>query len=110
MARLQERDTIVLAFLDRLSTNFEERRGEILPADAAGAGAYQVDSASERIRLDLDRSRASGKWVGRPPALRHEQVEQCRRMAGEDAGLRRIARVMDCSPATVEKALGLEDE
>ena len=34
-----------------------------------------------------------------------EQVEQCRRMADEGSGLRHIARVMTCSPATVKKAL-----
>ena len=39
-----------------------------------GQGAYQVDSASERIRLGLDRVRASGKRVGRPPALSHEPL------------------------------------
>ncbi len=46
-------------------------------------GACKVDSDSERIRLGLDRARASGKGVGRPPELTHEQAEQCRRMAGE---------------------------
>ena len=68
-------------------------------------GAYQVDSASERIKLGLDRARSGGKQIGRPPALTLEQVEQCRRMAEEGAGLRQIARVMTCSPATVKKAL-----
>ena len=68
-------------------------------------GAYQVDSASERIKLGLERARAEGKRVGRPPALSSEQVEQCRRMAEEGAGLRQIARVLACSPATVKKAL-----
>ena len=68
-------------------------------------GAYQVDSASERIKLGLDRARAGGKKVGRPPALTQEQVNQCRRMADEGAGLRQIARVMQCSPATIKKAL-----
>ena len=52
-------------------------------------GAYPVDSASERIRLGLDRARASGKRVGRPPALSHEQAEQCRRMAIEVRGCAR---------------------
>ena len=61
------------------------------------------DVASERIRLGLDRARASGKRVGRPPALSDEQVEQCRRMGGEGAGLRQIARVMGCSPATEKR-------
>ena len=51
-------------------------------------GAYQVDSASERVKLGLDRAWAGGKRVGRPPALTPEQVEQCRRMADEGAGRR----------------------
>ena len=37
--------------------------------------------------------------------MNQEQVEQCRRMADEGSGLRHIARVMTCSPATVKKAL-----
>ena len=74
MTRVQERDTIVVAFLDRLSRNFEdgvriqaeltrrnigivairenidhpggERSGEILPPVDAGPMGYQVDSTS----------------------------------------------------------------
>ena len=133
MSRAQPGDTIVVAFLDRFSRNFEE--GVAIQADltrrniaivaireqidtregSAAAnffrramlaqGAYQVESASERIRMGLDRARASGKRIGRPPALGPEQVEQCRRMAEEGAGLRQIARVLKCSPATVRKAL-----
>ena len=68
-------------------------------------GTYQVDSASECIKSGLDRARAGGKQIGRPPALTPEQIEQCRRMADEGAGMRQIARVMTCSPATVKKAL-----
>ena len=71
-------------------------------------GAYQVDSSSERIRLGLDRARANGRRVGRPPALSYEQAEQCRRMAIKGAGLRQIARMMGCSPATVKKVLDTE--
>ena len=62
-----------------------------------------MDSTSERIKLD--QARAGGKRLGRPPALTPEQVEQYRRMTEEGAGLRHIARVMQCSPATVKKAL-----
>ena len=133
MSRVQPGDTIVVAFLDRFSRNFEEGvriqadltgrdigivavRENINTSDGSAAakffrrsmlaqGAYQVDSASERIKLGLDRARAGGKQVGRPPALTPEQVEQCRRMADEGSGLRHIARVMACSPATVKKAL-----
>ena len=129
MSRVQTGDTIVVAFLDRFSRNFEE--GVRIQAELTGCdigivavrenidttdespaakffrrsmlaqGAYQVDSANERIKLGLDRARGSGKRVGRPP----EQVDQCRRMADEGSGLRHIARVMQCSPATIKKAL-----
>jgi DNA invertase Pin-like site-specific DNA recombinase len=68
-------------------------------------GAYQVESASERIRMGLERARASGTRIGRPLALTPEQVEQCRCMAEEGASLRQISRVVKCSPATVKKAL-----
>ena len=133
MSRVQPGDTIGVAFLDRFSRNFEEGvriqaeltgrdigivavRENIDTSDGSAAakffrrsmlaqGAYQVDSASERIKLGLDRARANGKQVGRPPALTQDQVEQCRRMADEGSGLRHIARVMTCSPATVKKAL-----
>ena len=137
MARVQPGDTIVVAFLDRFSRNFEE--GVAIQADltrrniaivavreqidtregSAAAnffrramlaqGAYQVESASERIRMGLERARASGTRIGRPPALSLEQVEHCRRMAAEGAGLRQIARVLKCSPATVRKALMTEN-
>ena len=133
MSRVQPGDTIVVAFLDRFSRNFEEGvriqaeltgrntgivaiRENIDTSDGSAAakffrrsmlaqGAYQVDSASERIKLGLDRARAGGKQVGRPPTLTPEQIEQCRRMAHEGSGLRHIARGMQCSPATIKKAL-----
>ena len=133
MSRVQPGDTVVVAFLDRLSRSFEDGvriQMELTQRDIAivalrenidtregsaaarffrrsmlAQGAYQVDSASERIKLGLDRARAEGNRVGRPPTLSPDQVEQCRRMAEEGAGLRQIARVMQCSPATVKKVL-----
>ncbi len=127
-------DTIVVAFLDRFSRNFEEgvriqaeliNMGVSIVAirenidtrdDTTGGerramlalGAYQVDATSERIKDGQARARGEGRRIGRPPALSPEQVEQCRRMAEEGAGLRHIARVMQCSPATVKKALAPE--
>ena len=128
----------MLAFLDRLSRNFEggvriqvelTRRNigivairENIDTREGSAAAkffrrsmlsqwtYQVDPTSERIRLGLDRARASGKRVGWPPALNNELAEQCRRMAGEGAGLRHIARVIGCSSATVKRVLYLGGE
>ena len=133
MSRLRTGDTLAVVFLDRLSRNFEEGvrfqadltrrdigivaiRENIDSREASAAakffrrsmlaqGAYQVDSAAERIKLGLERARAEGKRMGRPPALTPEQVAQCCRMAEEGTGLRHVARVMQCSPATVKKAL-----
>ena len=135
MARVQEGDAIVVAFLDPLSRNFEDgvriqaeltrrnigivairenidtREGsaaaKFLLRSMLAQGAYQVDSASEWIRLARARSSPTGKRVGRPQALSVEQIDQCRRMAGEGPGLRQIAWVMGCSPATVDKVLGI---
>ena len=113
MARVQPGDTVVVAFLDRFSRNFEE--GVAIQADFTrwdiaivalreqidtredraaanffrramlAQGAYQVESASARIRMGLEGARAGGKSIGRPPSLSAEQVEQCRRMAEEGA-------------------------
>ena len=140
MGRVQSGDTLVVAFLDRLSRNFEDGvhiQAELTRQEVAivalqenidtregsaaarffrrsmmAQGAYQVDSASERIKLGLERARAGGKRVGRPPALTVEQEEQCRRMAEEGASLRQIGRVFECSPTTVSKVLdqGLDPE
>ena len=107
-------DTIVVAFLDRLSRNFEEGvriqadllerdiaivaiRENIDTRDSTAAGkyfrramlalaAYQVDATSERIRDGQARARGEGRRIGRPPALTLEQVEECRRMSGRERG------------------------
>ena len=92
MSRVQLGDTIVVAFLDRFSRNFDEGvriqaeltgrdigivavRENIDTSDGSAAakffrrsmlaqGAYQVDSASERIKLGLARARGNGKKLG----------------------------------------------
>ena len=102
---LTRRNIGILTIRENIDTREGNAAAKFFRWSMLAQGAYHVDSASERIRLGLDRARASGKQVGRPPALSHEQVEQCQRMAGEGAGLREIARVMGCSPATVKKML-----
>ena len=92
MSRVQLGDTIVVAFLDRFSRNFDEGvriqaeltgrdigivavRENIDTSDGSAAakffrrsmlaqGAYQVDSASERIKLGLARARGTGRKLG----------------------------------------------
>ena len=61
---------------------------------------YDVDSASERIRLELDQARTNGKQVDCLPVLSGEQAEQCQRMASKGSGLRHIALATGCSVHT----------
>ena len=134
LSRLRPGDTLAVAFLDRLSRNFEDGvriqadlternigivalRENIDTGDGSAAAKFFRRSPCWRrgptrwtrpasaSSWGLDQARAGGKRLGRPPALTPEQVAQCRRMTEEGAGLRHIARVMQCSPATVKKAL-----
>ena len=125
MSRLRTGDTLSVAFLDRLSRNFEDgvriqadltegrtstpATGAPRPSFSAGPcwrrGLTRWTRPASVSSWDWTRPRAGGKRLGRPPVLTPEQVEQCRRRTEEGAGLRHIARVMQCSPATVKKAL-----
>ncbi len=104
-AELTRRDIGIVAVRENIDTTDEGPAAKFFRRSMLAQGAYQVDFASERIKLGLERDRAGGKQGGRPPALTQDQVEQCWRMADERSGLRHIARVMTCSPATVKKAL-----
>ena len=73
----------MVALLDRLSTNFAV--GVRIRAEPT-----QGDTGIVAVRENID-----------------TQIKQCRRMAGEGAGLRHVARVMSWSPATVKKTLRL---
>ena len=136
MTRVRSNDTIVVAWLDRFSRNFDEGvkvqaeltqqkigiiaiKEEINTADDSAAakyfrrmmmanGAYQVDATSERVKAGLDRAKAEGKRLGRPPALTPEQVQECRRMYAETPSIRRVARIMKVSQGTVKRALELD--
>ena len=138
MTRVRPHDTIVVAWLDRFSRNFDEGvkiqadltkqqigivsiREDINTADDIAAaklfqrmmlaqGAYQVESTGERIRAGIDRARAEGRKPGRPPALTPEQVQECRRMYAETPSIRRVARILGVSQGTVKRALDLNAE
>jgi len=134
MDRVQEGDTIVVVWLDRFSRDFDEglriqaeltRRGigivaiseNINTADDSAAakyfrrmmmanGAYQVESASERIRAGLDRARREGRPPGRRRLLTDEQVAEARRRITEDGeSIRSVARSFRCSGNTISRAL-----
>ena len=136
MTRVRPNDTVVVAWLDRSTRNFDEGvriqaeltkqnigivaiKENINTADDSAAaklfrrmmlaqGAYQAESTSERIKAGLERARAEGRRPGRPSAFTHEQVEECRRMYAETPSIRRVARIMKVSQGTVKRALELD--
>ncbi len=111
ITRVRPNDSVVVAWLDRFSRNFDEgvkiqaeltrqnigivaiREGINIDDDGAAAklfrrmmlaqGASQVESTSERIKAGLERAKAEGRGHWRPPALTPEQVQECRRMYAE---------------------------
>ncbi len=137
MAKMRPNDTVVVAWLNRFSRNFDEGvriqaeltkqnigivaiRERIDTAnDSAAAklfrrmmlaqGAYLVESTSERIKAGLERAKAEGKKPGRPPALTPGQADECRRMYSETPSIRRVARIMKVSQGTVKRALESEE-
>ena len=136
MTQVRPTDTVVVAWLDRFSRNFDEGvrvqaeltkqnvgivaiRENINTADDSAAaklfrrmmlaqGAYQVESTSERIKAGLERAKAEGRKTGRPPALTPDQVQECRRMYADTPSIRRAARIMKVSQGTVKRALELD--
>ncbi len=133
MSVVRSGDTIVVAYLDRLSRNFEQgvrlqaelteenigiiaiREGIDTSEESASAnlyrrmmlaqGAYQVESTGERIRAGQARAKAEGRPPGRPPALTPEKMQIALHMYAEGASIRQIARVVEVAQGTVKKAI-----
>ena len=131
--RLRVNGAEVVAFLDRLSRNFEDgvriqaeltRRNIGIVAIRENIDTREGSAAAKIFCRSMlaqggppggfdQREDSAGlepgprqrKASGPPPALSQEQAEQCRRKACEGTGLRHIARVMGWSPATVKKVL-----
>ena len=62
----------------------------------------------ERVRAGLARARASGKRLGRPPALTPRQRRGLRRDRGEGMSLRALARKYGTTAPTVRRVLATE--
>ena len=133
MEHVHPGDTIVAVWQDRFSRKFEDGvaiqndliergiwiyciKGNIDTRDgSSGAkffrrvmlaqGVYQADSSRERVRAGIDRARADGKKLGRPPALTTEQIGECRRMYAETPSFRLVAQILSVSQGTVKEVL-----
>ena len=89
-ADLTTKDIAIVAIREQIDTREGGAAANFFRRAMLAQGAYQAESASERIRMGLERARDAGKRIGRPPALNLEQADQCRRMAEEGASLRQI--------------------
>ena len=72
-ADLTRRDIAIVAMREQIDTREGSAAANFFRRAMLAQGAYQVESASERIRMGLERARAGGKRIGRPPALSPEQ-------------------------------------
>lgn len=64
------------------------------------------DILKERVRAGMDRARRQGKHVGRPKA-RFDQ-DKARQLAGQGLSIRKIAKALKASPASIGRCLKTE--
>lgn len=135
MGVVRDGDTIVAAWLDRFSRNFEDavavqadltrrniamvaiREGIDTRDSSSGAKYYrhimlataqlQRDSTSERVRAGQARGRAEGRLPGRKPAMSPDQIAEGHRMLKDGYTPPQIASIFRVHPKTVRKWLGL---
>lgn len=94
LERVKSGGTIVVAWQDRCSRNFDE------------GVAIQADSTTERIRVDLHSAKSEGNKPGRPQALEHERVIEAQTVYAGNPSLRRTAQIMDISRGNSYGGLG----
>ncbi len=70
---------------------------------------FERSMIRERVRAGLAKARASGKRLGRPPALTPRQRRQVHRDRAEGMSLRALARKYGTTAPTVRRALGQEE-
>ena len=102
---LTEQNVAIVAIRENIDTREDSAAAKFFRRSMLAQGAYQLDSASERIKMGQQRARDQGRMVGRPPALTPEQIEQCQCMREECASLRQMGRVMNCSLSTIKRTL-----
>ena len=77
-----------MALRENIDTSYSSASAKFFWRYLLTPGAYQVDPASELMKLDEDR--VGGKRLARPLTLTPELVEQRHRMTKEGAGLRQL--------------------
>ncbi len=66
---------------------------------------FERSLIQERVRAGLERARARGRRLGRPPSLTPAQAEHLRQDRAEGMSLRRLAAKYSTTTGTVRRAL-----
>ena len=72
----------------------------------AGIAEFERALIHQRTSAGREAARRRGVRFGRPPALSAEQVALGRRLVAEGTSVRTAARMLNCHPATLYRALG----
>ena len=79
--------------------------GSILAQFAAWTAHQEVESISRRARAGLEKARAQGKRLGRPPALTEEQTSAAAYLRATGLSDRAIGRALGVAASTVKTHL-----
>ena len=71
----------------------------------AWVGQQESEAISRRTLAGLDRAKAQGERLGRPPALTPAQVDALCRLHAEGRSIRRLAKDFNVAPTTITRAL-----
>ena len=92
-------------YLDAAPDSPEAFIGSILAQFAAWTAHQEVESISRRTRAGLEKARAQGKRLGRPPALTEEQISSASYLRATGISDRAIARTLGVAASTVKTHL-----
>ena len=102
---LAETEALWARYLDAAPDSPEAFIGSILAQFAAWTAHQEVESISRRTRAGLEKARAQGKRLGRPPALTEEQISAASYLRATGISDRAIARTLRVAASTVRTHL-----
>ena len=100
LGELQARD--VDLYLHQQALDTATPSGRLLYSLIGIFGEYERSMIQDRVRAGLDRARASGKRLGRPPTTPY-QIDKVRAALADGRGVRETARLLKISAAKVSE-------
>lgn len=90
-----------------LTFDLSTAQGKMIATVAAAFAEFERDLIRERVKSGMDAARAKGKRIGRPPGARAvtKHAAKIRRYRREGLSIRKIARAVGQSTATVQAVL-----